>query len=160
MSILENIADRIAAERFDITRAWTRVPYLTRWSLLGRRTEGDAALYLHRFQRSDYEEPHDHPWPFVSLILSGGYWELTPAPGWKNGAGPLRRRWYGPGRVLVRPAHWIHRVDIPDGREAWTLVLRGKKVRSWGFWCPAGFRPWRQHQSAMHRTGSGCGGSL
>lgn len=79
---------------------------------------------------------HDHPWPFVSVILAGGYYEVTPAKGWKDGEGPTQRRWYGPGRVLTRPAEWIHRVEIPPGRDAWTLILRGRKERSWGFWCP------------------------
>jgi hypothetical protein len=27
-------------------------------------------------KRSDYDrEGHDHPWPFVSFVLKGGYWE-------------------------------------------------------------------------------------
>jgi hypothetical protein len=154
---LEQLVDRISSERFDITREWAQVPYLTRWSLLGRRTEGNWAVYLHRFQRSDYDELHDHPWPFVSVILSGGYWEETPGPGWREGNGPRVKRWYGSGRVLYRPANWIHRVVIPDGKEAWTLILRLKKVRGWGFWCPAsGFTPWRVHLANAERTGSGC----
>lgn len=156
---LERLADRIARERFDITRSWTNVPYLTRWSLLGQRQEGTWAVYLHRFQRSDYDEMHDHPWPFTSIILAGGYWEETPARGWVNGLGPRQKRWYGPGRILTRPANWVHRVVIPDGQEAWTLIVRGKKQRGWGFWCPlTGFMPWRQHLANMDMTGSGCGG--
>lgn len=158
MCLLERLADLVAAERFDITRSWTNVPYLTRWSLLGRREQGNWAVYLHRFQRSDYDELHDHPWPFTSIILAGGYWEVTPARGWANGSGPTKRRWYGPGSVLHRPARWIHRVDIPDGAEAWTLIFRRKKERSWGFWCPSlGFRPWREHLARMEATGNGCG---
>lgn len=41
-------------------------PYLTRWTL---RETTLGSLYLHHFHRSDADENHDHPWPFVSLIL-------------------------------------------------------------------------------------------
>ena len=153
------LADRLASEKFEITREWSRLPYLTRWTLLGRRNEGTGrAVFLHRFRRSDADELHDHPWPFVSIILAGGYHEVTPAPGWAGGSGPTRRRWYGPGSVLRRPARWIHRVEIPDGAEAWTLILRGRKERSWGFWWPSvGFVPWRVHLANAEATGRGCG---
>jgi hypothetical protein len=156
--LLELLADRFAGERFVITRQGDPTPYLTRWTLLGRRFEGDNRVFLHRFHRSDLDELHDHPWPFVSLILAGGYHEVTPAAGWKNGDGPTRRRWYGPGRILRRPADWIHRVEIPEGRECWTLVCVGTKVRSWGFWCPrVGFRSLREHLAAARLTGGrGC----
>lgn len=158
---LANLADRFAREKFVITRLWSGDDYLTRWTLAGARKDsrflGGRAVFLHRFHRSDPDEMHDHPWPFVSVILSGGYWERTPGPGWANGSGPVRRRWYGAGRVLVRPANWIHSVEIPAGREAYTLILRGKKVKSWGFYCPrTGYVPWRTHRVNTIRTGQGC----
>jgi hypothetical protein len=159
--LLERIADRIAAERFVITRTWQQIPLMTRWTLFGHSGKSgsgtDRAVYLHRFHRSDADEMHDHPWPFVSIILAGGYHEVTPAKGWTDGVGPVLRRWYGPGRVLVRPASWIHRVEIPEGRDAWTLIVRGTKERSWGFWCPSGgFIPWRRHLANAEATGEGC----
>lgn len=158
----EALADKLAREpRFTITRDWAEVPYLMRWVLLGqsgRSNDGSKlGVYLHRFLRSDQDEMHDHPWPFVSVILSGWYYEVTPARGWANGSGPRQTRWYGPGRILSRPANWIHQVVIPDGREAWTLVFRGPKERSWGFHCPlVGFVPWRQHLATAQKTGAGC----
>lgn len=157
---LELLADAVAREKFEITRTWSNLRYLTRWTLVGRRRGGSKyGVYLHRFQRSDADEMHNHPWPFVSIILAGGYYEKTPAPGWHNGDGPARVRWYAPGRILVRPANWIHSVLIPDGREAWTLILRGAKCQSWGFFCPrVGFVPWRQHAANAETTGVGCGG--
>lgn len=157
MRWLERLADLVARERFDITRLWTQEAYLTRWTLLGKRSDGKYATYLHRFHRSDADEMHNHPWPFVSVILAGGYWEQTPGPGWSNGDGPTRRRWYGPGRVLVRPANWIHSVLIPEGRESWSLIFRGVKCQSWGFFCPrTGFINWRDHHAKTEQTGSGC----
>lgn len=163
MNWLSWIADRLTSERFEITRSWEATPYLTRWTLSGSRFGRDPghrerAVFLHHFHRSDADEMHDHPWAFTSIILAGGYYEVTPASGWANGVGPVQRRWYGPGRVLTRPAKWIHRVETPAGREAWTLILRGKKEKSWGFFCPhIGYRPWREHLAAAERTGHGCG---
>lgn len=161
--LLGLLADRVASERKEITRGWSADRYLTRWVLAGKSIDstflGGKAVFLHWFHRSDADEMHDHPWPFVSVIVSGGYWEKTPdyAGGWSNGVGPTKLRWHGPGRVLFRPANWIHSVIIPDGQEAVTLILRGNKQRSWGFWCPAGYRPWRDHAAAAKRTGDGCG---
>lgn len=54
------LADTFAGERFEITRQRDQVPYLTRWTLAGKRFEGDdKAVFLHRFQRSDADEMHD-----------------------------------------------------------------------------------------------------
>lgn len=155
-----------------ITREWTQRPYLKRW-LVARKTDAtplgvkpdDAAkrsIFLHHFQDSDADEMHCHPWPFVTLILSGGYYERTPAPGWKDGVGPTRERWYGPGRLLIRPATHIHSVRLPldkagNPKPCWTLLYVGRKVRPWGFWCPVGgWIPWRKHLTNYYETGSGC----
>jgi hypothetical protein len=159
-TIMKSLANHFATERHEITRTAEGSPYLTRWTLLGQRFGGrNSAVFLHRFHRSDADEMHNHPWPFFSVILAGGYWEKTPAPGWKDGDGPTKLRWYGPGCVLRRPARWVHSVLIPEGQEAWTLIFRGPKEQSWGFYCPAlGFRPWREHLAMAKSTGNGCGG--
>jgi len=121
--------------------------YLTRWVLWGKRFGPGRKVFLHCFHRGDAEDYfHDHPWPFRSLILWGGYYEHT-----ESG-----RRWYGPLSLLRRPAEWRHRVEVPEGRTCWTLILCGEKVRSWGFWCPKGFVPWRKHQASQDAGGSGC----
>lgn len=159
MRWLQSLADRFAVERFVIARLGD--PFLTRWVLVGRRYGGSRhAVYLHRFHRSDHDNAlHDHPWGFVSVILAGGYWEHTPGPG-----GTVRRRWYGPGRVLVRPAAWRHRTEQPAGRECWTLVVRGEKVRDWAFFCLDALGrltgravPWRQFIDNVEAGALGCG---
>ena len=155
--LVGQVADRMAVEpRMDIGRVGDL--YLSRWTLLGRRIgrPGSRAVFLHRFMRSDHHDLHDHPWPFVSVVLAGGYWEHTPAD-LANPAGPTKRRWYGPGRVLVRPAEWRHRVELPPGREAWTVVIRGPKSRSWGFYCPAGYVDWRTYTGRLDAGNPGCG---
>jgi hypothetical protein len=137
-------------ERFNISRKGVPT-YLTRWTLLGARfgSERRRKLFLHCFYRGDFEPYfHDHPWPFWSLVLWGGYWEHT-ATG---------RRWYGPLSLLRRPAHWAHRVELPPNQRCWTLVWAGRKERSWGFLCPGrGWIPWREHEANQHAGLPGCG---
>ncbi len=136
-------------ERFDIGRPNQSV-YLTRWTLWGQRygKPGAWRVFLHCFHRGDAEPYfHDHPWPFVSLILSGGYWEHT----------PRGKRWYGPGRLLRRPAEWAHRVELPAGKRCWTVVITGPKSRSWGFHCAAGWLGWREHVANIDAGKPGCG---
>jgi hypothetical protein len=136
---------KVLPERHDIGRQGS--PYLTRWVLLGQRFGPGQKLFLHCFHRSDSDAAlHDHPWNFWSLILCGGYWEHT-ATG---------KHWYGPGRLLRRPATWQHRVELPPGKRCWTLFWTGSKVRSWGFWCPAGWIPWHQFVDREEHGLSGC----
>jgi hypothetical protein len=117
-------------------------PYLDRWHIAHFKC--GQRLYLHYFHRGDAEDyNHDHPWSFWSLILWGGYYEVTPFPDGSD----ERQTWYYPLSLLKRPATWKHRVKLPEGRVAITLVWTGRKERSWGFWCPErGFVHWRQHE--------------
>lgn len=112
--------------------------YLTRWTILG--APSGVGLHLHRFHRSDADTLHDHPWPFASLILWRGYVEEA-----EIGAidSCIVRERIRPGRLILRPASWIHRVELVDGKPAWTLVLTGRYERQWGFWTAQGWKPWQ-----------------
>jgi len=139
-----------------ITRQWTNRPYLTRWKVADFR---ERKVFLHYFQDSDSDELHSHPWGFTSLILSGGYFETTPARGWdrETARGPVSTQWFGAGRVLVRPSNWIHKVALNNDQPTWTLLAIGKKVQGWGFFCPGtGLIPWRKHLENYYATGQGC----
>lgn len=89
-------------------------------------------IYLHIFVASDDECLHDHPWNFLSFMLWGGYWEVT----------PKGKKWYGPGRLLYRRASWKHQVVIT--KPAVTFVITTGKIRNWGFWTKAGY--WIHHR--------------
>lgn len=146
MAFFERLLNRLFT-RYDITRPDFPL-YLTRWDVLDNRFGSGWRLFVHLFHRGDAENYfHDHPWSFWSLILWGGYWEHT-----ENG-----RFWYGPLKLLRRPAEWRHRVETPEGKRCWTLVWTGEKYRSWGFWCPSGFLPWRKHAENLDRGLPGCG---
>lgn len=111
--------------------------YLKRWYVIPRNPL--LNVYVHQFIHSDDDRaPHDHPWWFVSWVLKGHYFEHTDA-------GVIRReRW----SLAFRRAVHRHRVELPseptwnfDRDEwqevpAWTLLITGRRVRQWGFWCP------------------------
>lgn len=109
--------------------------YLTRFRIIDLPWFG---LYLHIIRRCDMgRDLHDHPWGFVTLILSGGYTE----------------RWAPDGMYAVRAArdlvptdqrHWrrgsVHRIRYGEfhsishlDRQVWSLVFRGPRRSSWTF---------------------------
>jgi hypothetical protein len=126
-------------------------PYLIRWAI----TTPFFGIKLHHILRSDEDRDlHDHPWSFLSLILRGGYWEhqaIDPAEDPRHdlrymNRSPLTYRvWYGPGSILWRPAPSPHRLELPAGRSAWSLVITGPKQREWGFRTICGWIPWTEY---------------
>lgn len=108
-------------------------------------------IRLHHILRSDEDRAlHDHPWDFVSLILWGGYTEVTQwySPKGVDGlSGPRYDYFYrrfGPGNIIRRKASDLHRLELPEGKTAWTLVFTGPTLRSWGFHIPfEGWIPWK-----------------
>src|SRR3546814_4215417 len=54
-------------------------PYMRRWWVIPRNRF--INIYLHQVLRPDDDRAlHDHPWINLSIILDGGYWEITPGP--------------------------------------------------------------------------------
>lgn len=99
-----------------------RGPYLEKWRL-AQGPDGSATL-IHRFLRSDGDnELHDHPWDNRTIVISGGYYDVT----------PTGRRWLGPGAILNRRAHHFHRVELEPGIQPVTLFWHGPKINEWGF---------------------------
>jgi len=110
-------------------------PYLTRWILFKNKLNS-FAIYFHKFHRSDADDFHDHPWSFVSIILWRGYNELyiSKRPnGEPNFAATIKKRIY-PGMIIYRNELHTHRVELRNSKPAYTLVLRFKYTRYWGFW--------------------------
>lgn len=81
-------------------------------------------LYFHKIKRSDGDrDMHDHPWWFITLLLRGGYTEHTPSGS----------KFKAAGSIIKHKASDLHRLELPNGKECWSLVLAGSKKRSWGF---------------------------
>lgn len=115
-----------------------------------------GCLYIHRFMRSDADDPHDHPWNFFTYVISGGYNEYyydksEPKHNgkkyisfWKE---KVNRR--EPGSLAYRRATDIHKVKVDNEIEMrldelnpkeklekapLTVCLMGPRRRQWGFW--------------------------
>lgn len=115
-------------------------PLLVRYILFRTPAIG---FFLHHMKRSDYDRAlHDHPWPFVSFVLHGGYFEVHD----QTLDGQQVREWRGPGSVLVRPAEWRHRFELVT-KSSLTLVVVGRRSRKWGFFLPEGWCWWRKHNA-------------
>jgi len=113
----------------------SRGPLLTRYYLFESPV---FAIYLHHLQASDEDRAfHDHPWSFVTILLSGGYWEWHPV------AAGERRTWRRRFSVLYRPAEWRHRLELE--RPTWTLVFRWRYRREWGFITRRGWLHWKAY---------------
>lgn len=56
------------------------------------------------------------------------------------------RTWRRRFSILWRPAEWKHRLELDRGRPTWTLVVRFRKRREWGFDVPGrGWLDWRAY---------------
>lgn len=157
-------------------------PYLFRWFIIPKNRFFN--IYLHRFMRSDDDRAlHDHPWWSIGMLLSGRYLEHVPDYSLEytmiesSQSGPwkmLTNRWIHrratvtrlrrPFRPIIRRAGCIHRVELMKtitGKErpVWTLFITGPKIREWGFWCPKGFKHWREFvklRPGGNQVGAGC----
>jgi hypothetical protein len=108
-------------------------PLLTRYYLfLKDRTWFPFNIFLHKFHKGDPGDVHDHPWPYATLILKGGYYEYT--PNFKNGrmVGETKH-WRGPGHWRICSSNSYHRIELVPGVTAWTLFMPGPQRQEWGF---------------------------
>ena len=109
-------------------------PYLERYYVFLRdRKRFPFNIFVHKFLKSDPDVVHDHPWPWATLILRGGYWEWMPefdADGTMVGE---TRHWRAPGSFRTAAANTYHRVELEPGITPWTLFMPGPQQRDWGF---------------------------
>lgn len=112
--------------------------YLRRWRILETPWFG---IFVHRILRSDTDRDlHDHPWNFITVILSGEYHEEV------NGVGNVR---VCKAPCLIRHrAEDSHRVTII--KPVWTLFFIGPKRRQWGFLTNEGWVHNKQYNDTKH----------
>lgn len=88
---------------------------------------------LHKIVRSDDPVYHDHPWPYLTIILKGGYWEHKPLYKGNQIVGDTAV-WRGPGSIIKRSSHELHWLEMdPSVGPATTLFFMGPQEREWGF---------------------------
>ncbi len=124
---------KIGRQRIILDRE-SNEPYLERYYIfLKDRTWFPFNIFLHKFLKSDPDDVHDHPWPYATLILKGGYWEWIPhfdVVGRKTGEYQV---WRGPGSFRVCGANSYHRIELDPTVECWTMFMPGPQRREWGF---------------------------
>jgi len=112
-------------------------PYLTRYYLfLKDRKWFPFNVFLHNFHKGDLDDLHDHPWPYFTLILRGGYWETTPEGTF----------WRKPGHFRVCGPDSLHRIKLEPNTNVWTLFIPGPHLREWGFMRKG---EWVQHETYL-----------
>ena len=121
-------------------------PYLERYYIfLKDRNHFPFNIFLHRFLKSDPDDVHDHPWPYATLILKGGYWEWVPVfdtVGRKIGE---VQHWRKPGHFRTCRANSFHRIELDPNVTCWTLFMPGAKQRDWGFLVSNQWIQWEQY---------------
>lgn len=138
------LLEKLGRKRIIMDRE-SKEPYLVRYYLfLKDRKSFPFNIFLHQFLRSDPDDLHDHPWPYATLILKGGYWEwiplevtdqpdpllLTPDQCWIAGE---KKVWRGPGHFRICSSKSYHRIEVEPGVDCWTLFMPGPQKRDWGF---------------------------
>lgn len=153
-------------------RPETRVAWWRRLDLIGpdrrtflRRRGIDLprfGVYLHRIDAPDPGlDLHDHPWAFVSIILRGGYTEewadVREAPAlaaiaeeFPGGETPGVPRSWGAWTAHRMPLNVAHRITAAEPGTV-SLVIRGRKVRRWGFYLPSGWVDWEAYDYDARR---------
>lgn len=137
--------DRMGRKRIVMDRGENQ-PYLERYYLfLKERERFPFNVFLHKFLKSDPDDVHDHPWPYATLILKGGYWEWIPifdSVGRKTGE---IQHWRGPGHFRICSATSYHRIELNPNITAWTLFMPGPKQREWGFLVKNQWVQWQEY---------------
>lgn len=122
-------------------------PYLERYYVfLKDRVHFPFNIFLHKFLKGDPDDVHDHPWPYLTVILRGGYYEWIPQFGPDGRKSCEIRKWRGPGHFRFSSANSYHRIELKPHVTAWTLFVPGSQRRDWGFLVN---NKWIQHEQYL-----------
>ena len=93
-------------------------PWMNRYYLLFRNRPKwfPFNIIIHEMLDDDHGEGvHSHLCLYITVVLSGGYWETL-----KDG-----KHWRYPGYVGFRSANNLHRVDLEPNTKTMTLFISG-----------------------------------
>jgi len=140
------LLDKLGRKRIIYDRVHNE-PYLERYYLfLKDRDRFPFNVFLHKFLKGDPDDVHDHPWPYATLILKGGYYEWVPEFDSNGTMLGQRRHWRGPGHFRICSPNSYHRIELKEGVTAWTLFMPGPHKREWGFLVK---NKWIQHEQYL-----------
>ena len=141
-----NLLERMGRKRIVMDRQ-SDEPYLERYYLfLKDRDRFPFNIFLHKFLKGDPDDVHDHPWPYATLILKGGYYEWLPQFDSKGNKIAEMCVWRGPGSFRICSANSYHRIELDPSVTAWTLFMPGPKKQDWGFLVN---NKWIQHEQYL-----------
>ena len=143
--MLLKLLEKLGRKRIVMDRV-NNEPYLERYYVFLRdRTWFPFNIFIHKFLKSDPDDVHDHPWPYATLILKGGYWEWIPqfnSLGQKTGE---LATWRGVGHFRICRATSYHRIELDPSVTAWTLFMPGPQQREWGFLTKGHWVQWQEY---------------
>jgi len=132
-NLLHKLMEKLGRYRLIPDRR-TGADYMHRYYLLCKnRSWFPFNVTLHKIVRSDDPIFHDHPWPYITVILKGGYYEHLPLYDEEGKMCGEYACWRGPGSIIKRSAKEMHWLELDAGKPATTLFLMGKQQREWGF---------------------------
>lgn len=113
-----------------------------------------VSVRIHRLHTPDLDRHmHDHPWPFVSVVLRGFYVEARPRQiepaffGDVHTVESMQMRVRGTGSIAFRRATDRHSILSTSVGEVWTLFITFPKRQWWGFYTPSGKVHWKDYES-------------
>ena len=146
------LLEKLGRKRIVLDRV-SNEPYLERYYLfLKDRERFPFNVFLHKFLKSDPDDVHDHPWPYATLILKGGYYEWLPQFDQQGRKIGELQVWRGPGHFRISRANSFHRIELDPGVTAWTLFMPGMKQRDWGFLVKNQWVQWEQYLKQRKAT--------
>ena len=121
-------------------------PYLERYYVfLKDRKRFPFNIFVHKFLKSDPADVHDHPWPYFTIILKGGYWEWIPVFNIRGAKVQEYCVWRRPGSFRWASANTYHRIELDPEVTCWTLFMPGRKRREWGFLVKNKWVQWQEY---------------
>jgi hypothetical protein len=121
-------------------------PYLERYYVfLKDRERFPFNIFVHKFLKSDPDHVHDHPWPYFTVILKGGYWEWIPVFNLRGAKIHEYCVWRRPGSFRWASAGTYHRIELDPSVTCWTLFVPGVKQRDWGFLVKNKWVQWQEY---------------
>ena len=131
--LIKKLMQRLGRHRIILDRQSSE-PLLERYYVfLKDRTWFPFNIFVHKFLKSDPDDVHDHPWPYATLILKGGYYEWIPQFDKQGNKLNEIAVWRGPGSFRVCGANSYHRIELDPSVTAWTLFMPGPQEKEWGF---------------------------
>ena len=90
-------------------------------------------IFIHKYIASDMNKPHNSPWAYFTIVLSGGYWEYIYTLDDNKKVTSMEQYWRKPGFYQYVEASQMNRIELESNNACWTLVIPFARRGSWKF---------------------------